>query len=151
LITSPNEVVPFLPVSRAKQLGSNHIWEPKTRILYDPVHDAQSTIQRQLRYLPGLTLDRRSVLETALSVIHLLSDNPRALVQENKPNHQGTGSSRIPPAEFLTWMLKGMSTLCYGLSRCPEEKLTLNPPQILKPIDSGHLLQIISGTLHQEH
>ena len=143
-------MVPFLPVSRIKSHhGSNDIREPKTRILYNPVHDAQSTIQRQLRHLPGLTLDRRSVLETALSVINLLSDNPRALVQESKSSHQGTVSGQIPSAEFLTWMLKGMPMPKYP--HAMKEKLKLNPPQISKPIDSGHLLQTTSGTSQRKN
>lgn len=112
LVTTPNELVPFLPVSHAKsyQGSSDLVRGTKTRILYDPVYDAQSTIQRQLRHLPGLTLDRRSVLETALSVMNLLSDNSRAIVHESQSGNQAAGSALVPSTEFLAWMLKGMPT-----------------------------------------
>ncbi|KAK9853693.1 uncharacterized protein MYU51_005071 [Penicillium brevicompactum] len=108
LVTSSNEVVPFLPTSRAiSQLAWDDSLTPNARILYDPIYDAQSTILRQLRQLPGLTFDRRNVLETALSVMNVLSNDPSAFAQEAQSGIPGAGSPRIPPIEFLTWMLKG--------------------------------------------
>lgn len=85
----------------------------KTGIVYDPVCDAQMTIQHQLYHLPGLSLDRRSVLETALSVIKILSDNTRALVQESLNDHQEEVYPRSPSIEFLTWMVKGTPMFNY--------------------------------------
>ncbi|CAG7954653.1 unnamed protein product [Penicillium salamii] len=110
-LVTPNEMVPFVPISQAKY-QPNVLMAP-TQILYDPVYDAQSTIQRQLRQLPGLTLDRRSVLETALSVMNLLSDNTR-IIQETQSGNLGAGSPRIPPTEFLAWMLKDIPTDRFG-------------------------------------
>lgn len=71
------------------------------------------TIQHQLYHLPGLSLDRRSVLETALSVIKILSDNTRALVQESLNDHQEEVYPRSPSIEFLTWMVKGTPMFNY--------------------------------------
>ncbi|CAG7932123.1 unnamed protein product [Penicillium olsonii] len=114
LVNTPNEMVPFVPVSRARSYQANELIASKAHILYDPVYDAQSTIQRQLRQLPGLTLDRRGVLETALSVMNLLSDNSRFIVQDSQGGNQGAGSPRIPPTEFLVWMLKDIPTDRFG-------------------------------------
>lgn len=104
---STNEVLPVV-----RSVPSRHLNDPrghKTGVVYDPVYDAQITIQHQLYHLPGLSLDRRSVLETALSVIKVLSDNSRALVQDSLNDHQEEVYSRSPSIEFLTWMLKGTS------------------------------------------
>lgn len=110
LIISSNETMPFLPLSHAMSYHEPHTIQGPPRILYDPVHDAQLTIQHQLRHLPGLAYDRRSVLETALSVISVLSDNSRIITQDTQSGHVGAGSPRVPPTEFLAWMLKGTST-----------------------------------------
>lgn len=109
LVISSNETVPLLPLSQAMPYYGPHTIRCQPRILYDPVHDAQLTIQRQLRHLPGLAYDRRSVLETALSVISVLSDNTRTIGQDTQSGHVGAGSPRVPPTEFLVWMLKGIS------------------------------------------
>lgn len=103
--SSTNEVLPVV-----RSIPSRNLNDPrglKTGIVYDPVYDAQMTIQHQLYQLPGLSLDRRSVLETALSVIKILSDNSRALVQDSLNDHQEEVYFRSPSIEFLTWMLKG--------------------------------------------
>lgn len=108
---STDEVLPVL-----RSVPSRNFNDPrgsKTGVLYDPVYDAQMTIQHQLYHLPGLTIDRRSVLETALSVIRILADNSRALVQDNLNDHQEEVSSRSPSIEFLTWMLKGTPIFNY--------------------------------------
>ena len=108
-----NSTDAVLPVLRSvPSRNFNELRGPKTGVLYDPVYDAQITIQHQLCHLPGLTLDRRSVLETALSVIRVLSDNSRALVQDGI-NHQVEVHPRSPSIEFLTWMLKGTPTFNY--------------------------------------
>ncbi|KAJ5824879.1 hypothetical protein N7447_007219 [Penicillium robsamsonii] len=83
--------------------------------LYDPVYDAQMTIRHQLYHMPGLTLDRRSVLETALSVIRILSDNSRSLVEDSLNDRQEEVSSRSLSVEFLTWMLKDIRTDRFGV------------------------------------
>ncbi|KAJ6124374.1 hypothetical protein N7471_011691 [Penicillium samsonianum] len=109
---STDEVLPVL-----RSVPSRNFNDPrgfKTGVLYDPVYDAQMTIQHQLYHLPGLTIDRRSVLETALSVIRILADNSRALVQDNLNDHQEEVSSRSPSIEFLTWMLKDIRTDRFG-------------------------------------
>lgn len=105
-----NSTDEVLPVVRS--VPSRNLNDPrgsKTGVVYDPVYDAQMTIQHQLYRLPGLSLDRRSVLETALSVIKVLSDNSRALVQDSLSDHQEEIYPRSPSIEFLTWMLKGTS------------------------------------------
>jgi hypothetical protein len=87
---------------------TEEIQSPATGNTYDPIHDAQLTIQRQLRNLQNLTLDRRRVLESALSVIGLLSGNSRDLVQGSQASTSSETSSKYPSIEFLTWMLKGI-------------------------------------------
>ncbi|KAJ5229151.1 hypothetical protein N7489_009859 [Penicillium chrysogenum] len=109
-----NSTDAVLPVLRSvPSRNFNDLRGHKTGVLYDPVYDAQITIQHQLCHLPGLTLDRRSVLETALSVIRVLSDNSRALVQDSI-NHQVEVHPRGPSIEFLTWMLKDLRTDRFG-------------------------------------
>jgi hypothetical protein len=106
-----------IPVLRSNPSGNfNDLRVFKTGVIYDPVYDAQMTIQHQLCNLPGLTLDRRSVLETALSVIRILSENSRSLVQDSLNDHQEEVSSRSLSIEFLTWMLKGTLMLnCFNM------------------------------------
>ncbi|KAJ5952952.1 uncharacterized protein N7479_011365 [Penicillium vulpinum] len=111
--TSTDEVLPVLRSNPGRNLNDPR--GVKTGVLYDPVYDAQMTIQHQLCHLPGLTLDRRSVLETALSVIRILSDNSRSLVQDSLNDHQEAVTSRSPSVEFLTWMLKDIRTDRFGL------------------------------------
>ncbi|CAG8890453.1 unnamed protein product [Penicillium egyptiacum] len=109
-----NSTDAVLPLVRSvPSRNFNDLRGPKTGVLYDPVHDAQMTIQHQLCHLPGLTLDRRSVLETALSIIRVVSDNSRVLAQDSLNDHQEVVSSRSPSIEFLTWMLKGIPMLTY--------------------------------------
>lgn len=85
----------------------NDMRQPRVGIVYDPVYDAQLTIQHQLSHLRGLTLDRRNVLETALCVIKVVSDNSKALAQGNHNDGLAEFDSATPSAELLTWMLKG--------------------------------------------
>ncbi|KUM66511.1 hypothetical protein ACN42_g614 [Penicillium freii] len=109
---STNEVLPVV-----RSIPSRNFNDPrgsKTGVVYDPVYDAQITIQHQLYHLPGLSLDRRSVLETALSVIKVLSDNSSALVQDSLNDHQEEVYSRSPSIEFLTWMLKDIRSNRFG-------------------------------------
>jgi hypothetical protein len=108
---STNEVLPVVRSVPSRNLNDPR--GPKTGVVYDPVYDAQMTIQYHLYHLPGLSLDRRSVLETALSVIKILSDNSRALVQDSLNNRQEEVYSRSPSIEFLTWMLKGTPMFNY--------------------------------------
>jgi hypothetical protein len=86
-------------------------FKPGTRLSYDPAYDAQMTVQHQLQHLQGLTMDRRMVLESALSVIEILSHNSRELIEGNQRIEQGGVLSRIPSTEFLAWMLKGTPLL----------------------------------------
>ncbi|OQE41980.1 hypothetical protein PENCOP_c004G03194 [Penicillium coprophilum] len=108
---STDEVIPIL---RSNPSRNFDLRGAKTGVLSDPVYDAQMTIQHQLCNLPGLTLDRRSVLETALSIIKILSDNSRSLVQDSLNDHQEQVSSRSLSVEFLTWMLKDIRTNRFG-------------------------------------
>ncbi|KAJ5607736.1 hypothetical protein N7537_004355 [Penicillium hordei] len=109
---STNEVLPVVRSVPSRNLNDPR--GPKTGVVYDPVYDAQMTIQYHLYRLPGLSLDRRSVLETALSVIKILSDNSRALVQDSLNNRQEEVYSRSPSIEFLTWMLKDIRSNRFG-------------------------------------
>ncbi|KAJ5213899.1 hypothetical protein N7449_001068 [Penicillium cf. viridicatum] len=109
---STDEVLPVVRSVPSRNLNDPR--GPKTGVVYDPVYDAQTTIQHQLYHLPGLSLDRRSVLETALSVIKVLSDNSRALVQDSLNDHQEEVYPRSPSIEFLTWMLKDIRSNRFG-------------------------------------
>ncbi|KAJ5372921.1 hypothetical protein N7517_004927 [Penicillium concentricum] len=108
-----DEILPILRSNPARNFPD--LGGVKTGVIYDPVYDAQMTIQHQLCHLPGLTLDRRSVLETALSVIRILSDNSRSLVQDSVNDRQEEISSRSLSVEFLTWMLKDIRTDRFGV------------------------------------
>ncbi|KAJ5447348.1 hypothetical protein N7445_002169 [Penicillium cf. griseofulvum] len=110
---STDEVLPVLRSNPSRNFNDLRVF--KTGALYDPVYDAQITIQHQLCNLPGLTLDRRSVLETALSVIRILSDNSRSLIQDSLDDHQENVSTRSLSIEFLTWMLKDIRTDRFGV------------------------------------
>ncbi|KAJ5754185.1 uncharacterized protein N7511_008338 [Penicillium nucicola] len=90
------------------------IHSPVAGVTYDPIHDAQLTIQRQLRHLQNLTLDRRRVLESALNVIGLLSGNSRDLVQGTQSIANVESTSKYPSLEFLTWMLKDIHSDRFG-------------------------------------
>ncbi|KAJ5474328.1 hypothetical protein N7475_003894 [Penicillium sp. IBT 31633x] len=92
----------------------NDMRQPRVGIVYDPVYDAQLTIQHQLSHLRGLTLDRRNVLETALCVIKVVSDNSKALAQGNHNDGLAEFDSATPSAELLTWMLKDIQTDRFG-------------------------------------
>lgn len=99
----------ILPAARSILCANTEdIQGPVTGITYYPVHDAQLTIQQQLRHLQNLTLDRRRVLESALNSIGLLSGNSRDLVQGSHGSANVETSLKYPSIEFLTWMLKGI-------------------------------------------
>jgi hypothetical protein len=99
----------ILPVARSISYADiEEIQGPVTRIIYDPIYDAQLTIQQQLRHLQNLTLDRRRVLELALNSIGLLSSNSRDLIQGSYGSANVETSLKYPSIEFLTWMLKGI-------------------------------------------
>ncbi|KAJ5787595.1 hypothetical protein N7457_002585 [Penicillium paradoxum] len=103
-----------VPAARLTPCDISNTRGLQTRTLYDPVHDAQLTIQHQLWLLPGLTLDRRAVLETALSTMRTMADTSRSLVQSHHSDQQEGEYSRIPSAETLTWMLKDIHTDRFG-------------------------------------
>jgi hypothetical protein len=103
---SPIEIPPV--AGSISCADTEEIQWPVTGITYDPIHDAQITIERQLRHLQNLTLDRRRVLESALNVIGLLSGNSRDLVHGSHGSASAEISSKYPSVEFLSWMLKGI-------------------------------------------
>ncbi|KAJ6046277.1 hypothetical protein N7444_007531 [Penicillium canescens] len=81
----------FIP---SHDLGDSY--EPWAIMSYDPAYDAQVTVQHQLQHLQGLTGDRRRVLESALSVIGVLSDDSRGLVEGKQFNEQLGELPRVP-------------------------------------------------------
>lgn len=87
-----------------------------------PLYDAQFTIQHQLKRLQGLTLDRRQVLESALCVPRQLLGDFGDSAQPNGTSYQIEEQSRVPSAELLAWMLKGIifSLYTYNKANIPR-------------------------------
>lgn len=100
-----------MPKTSISSHDPDDFYKSGARMSYDLAYDAQMTVQHQLQHLQGLTMDRRRVLESALSVIGILFDNSRELVEGNQSKEPGGVLSRIPSTELLTWMLKGTPLL----------------------------------------
>ncbi|KAJ5700716.1 hypothetical protein N7536_003729 [Penicillium majusculum] len=67
-------------------------------------------LQHKLQLNGSRQVGRRG-LESALSSIGILSDNPRELVEDNQGNELGEVLSRIPSTKLLAWVLKGTPPL----------------------------------------
>ena len=87
--------------------------EPRGWISLVPLTDAQiSGTLYQFDYVPGLTLDRREALESALRVASHVSGTVDSAGQvSSMAIATGDGLPKIPGAEFLSWMLRGTRSI----------------------------------------
>jgi hypothetical protein len=75
-----------------------------------PLLDAKIAIQFQLDHLPGLAINRREILESALRHAAQLSDSFEGQLQE--PSDDNTNSEdEVPSLELLMWITSGKYTL----------------------------------------
>ncbi|KAK1140656.1 hypothetical protein N8T08_009969 [Aspergillus melleus] len=90
--------------------------EPRGWISLVPLTDAQiSGTLYQFDCVPGLTLDRREALESALRVASHVSGTVDSAGQvSSMANATGDGLSKIPGAEFLSWMLRDIECDRFG-------------------------------------
>lgn len=87
---------------------SDRPWEPQGWISLVPLTDAQiSGTLYQFDCVPGLTLDRREALESALRVASHVSDSVDSAGQGATMCPTRDEMRKIPSAEFLSWMLRG--------------------------------------------
>lgn len=76
------------------------------------LHDVHATIQYHLDHLEWLTIDRRQILESGLSLASQLSEgleDPAHVASDITVEEQ----IRMPSFELLTWMLKGTSLITW--------------------------------------
>ncbi|PLB53602.1 hypothetical protein P170DRAFT_469090 [Aspergillus steynii IBT 23096] len=90
--------------------------EPQGWISLVPLTDAQiSGTLYQFDCVPGLTLDRRQALESALRVASNVSESVDSAGEGSSiPPSGADGSSKIPGAEFLSWMLRDIECDRFG-------------------------------------
>jgi hypothetical protein len=74
-----------------------------------PLQDAHATIQYQLEHMEGLAMNRRQILESALSLASQLSETFEDPAQNAGDVSVNEDQPKTPSVEFLTWMLKGNS------------------------------------------
>ncbi|KAJ5657314.1 uncharacterized protein N7484_000963 [Penicillium longicatenatum] len=78
-----------------------------------PLLDAKFAIQFQLDHLPGLAINRREILESALRHAAQLSDSFEGQLQEPSDDNTSSGDE-IPSLELLMWITSEMKSDKFG-------------------------------------